>query len=419
MSEDCLSVNVWTPARTSAERLPVMVWIYGGGFTYGSGSHPSYDGEALARRGIVVVTLNYRMGLFGFMAHPQLTAESPDRSSGNYALMDHVAALQWVQRNVAAFGGDPGRVTVAGQSAGAMAISTLMTTERARGLFQQAILQSVGVMRPMAALDQAEQFGLRAGSDIDALRRMDPAALVQRLKDIGTEDRAVTVARALGPIVDGALVKQHDRDAYANGRYADIPMIVGSNANEGGGIARNMPVKTTAQFGEYLARNFKGREGDALSAYPAKADGEVQQALADLVSDTQFLYGTREMMRLAAAKQPRLYRYVFAQRRNGAAAAPIHGDELQYPFDNLSALHRGRVRPSDAADARVAAAMTDAWARFVKTGDPNGGQLPVWPRYTTPGEPYLEFGNEIQGRTAGDGRALDMIRAYYAGQPRR
>jgi len=143
MSEDCLSVNVWTPAKTSGERLPVFVWIYGGGFTYGSGSHPSYDGEALARRGIVVVNFNYRMGLFGFMAHPQLSAETSTRTSGNYALMDQIAALQWVQRNVKAFGGDPARVTVAGQSAGAMAISSLMTSDKARGLFHQAILQSV------------------------------------------------------------------------------------------------------------------------------------------------------------------------------------------------------------------------------------------------------------------------------------
>ena len=159
MSEDCLNLNVWSPAQRTTSKLPVMVWIYGGGFTYGSGSHPSYDGEALARRGVVVVTLNYRVGLFGFMAHPQLTAESPTHSSGNYGLLDQIAALQWVQRNIAAFGGDPAHVTVFGQSAGAHAISTLLTSPLSDGLFQQAIMQSVGVMRPVATLSQAEAYG--------------------------------------------------------------------------------------------------------------------------------------------------------------------------------------------------------------------------------------------------------------------
>lgn len=418
MSEDCLSVNVWTPARTTAERLPVMVWIYGGGFTYGSGSHPTYDGEALARRGIVVVTLNYRTGLFGFMAHPQLTAESPDRSSGNYALMDQIAALQWVQRNIGAFGGDPSRVTVAGQSAGAMAISGLMTSDKARGLYQQAILQSVGVMRPMATLQQAEAFGLKAGTDIAALRRMDAAALVQRLKDITPPGREVTDPRNLGVIVDGSVIRQDDWDAYRRGDYARLPMIVGSVANEGGGMARSHPVKTADQFQVYLARNFKGSESRAVQAYPVRADSDVQPALAHLLSDTEFLYGTREMLRVATSREPRIYRYVFSQQRNGAAAAPIHGDELQYPFDNLSALHRGRLRPSDATDGKVAREMADAWARFVKTGNPNGGALPTWPRYEPGTEQYLEFGKETRPGAIGPQPSLDMIRDYYAGQRR-
>jgi para-nitrobenzyl esterase len=414
MSEDCLSVNVWTPAQTSAEHLPVMVWIYGGGFTYGSGSHPSYDGEALARRGIVVVTLNYRMGLFGFMAHPQLSAESADRSSGNYALMDQIAALKWVQRNIAAFGGDPQRVTVAGQSAGAMAISSLMTSGQARGLFQQAILQSVGVMRPMASLQEAEKFGLKAGPDIGELRRMEAASLVQRLKEIGAGAREVTSPRTLGVIVDGSVIQQDDYKAFAKGEYARIPLIVGSNANEGGGMARGLPVKSAAQFRDYLARNFVGSEDRALQAYALKGDADVMPVLSNLLSDTEFLFGTREMMRAVAPQQPRLYRYVFTQHRNGAPAAPIHGDELQYPFDNLGAAHRGRVRPSDASDQKVASAMADAWARFVKAGDPNGSGLPAWPRYEPAREQYLEFGREIRPAAFGTDPQLDMLRDFYA-----
>lgn len=414
MSEDCLSVNVWTPARKADERLPVMVWIYGGGFTYGSGSHPSYDGEALARRGIVVVTLNYRVGLFGFMSHPQLTAESPDKASGNYALMDQIAALQWVQRNVGAFGGDPQRVTVAGQSAGAMAINALMASDQARGLFQQAILQSVGFLRPMSGLKEAEAFGLKAGTNVEDLRRMDAAALVQRLKDIAPSGREVTSARGLGVIVDGSIVKQDDWRAYTRGDNVRIPLIVGSNSNEGGGIARSHPVKTAPEFKDFLARSFAGFEVRAAQVYPVEGDTQVLPALSDLVSDTQFLYGTREVLRQVAARGTPVYRYVFTQKRNGAPAEPIHGDELQYPFDNLNALHRSRMRPFDASDAKVAKEMADAWVRFVKTGDPNGADLPAWPRYEAANERYLEFGREIRSATLKPEPRLDLIRDYYA-----
>ena len=414
MSEDCLSVNVWTPAKTRGERRPVLVWIYGGGFTYGSGSHPSYDDEALARRGVVVVNFNYRMGLFGFMAHPQLSAETSTRTSGNYALMDQIAALQWVQRNILAFGGDPARVTVAGQSAGAMAISSLMTSDKARGLFHQAILQSVGVMRPMSDLASAERFGLTVGADIAALRSMPAADLVQRLKDVSPPSREVTSSRGIGTIVDGDVVTRDDRSAYARGQHAHMPMIVGTVSNEGAGIARSLGLKNVADLQAYIARNFVGHEQVALQAYEARQDSEVMRVLSDLVSDTQYQYGTREMLRAVAPREPRLYRYVFSQRRNGEAAEPIHGAELQYPFENLQALHRGRQRPFNASDETVAKEMTDAWARFAKTGDPNGGSLPSWPRYGVGAERYLEFGATIRAGELKAEPRLDLIRAYYA-----
>ena len=413
MSEDCLSVNVWTPADRSDARLPVMVWIYGGGFTYGSGSHPSYDGEALARRGVVVVTLNYRVGLFGFMAHPDLTAESPRKASGNYALMDQSAALRWVQRNIAGFGGDPGRVTVFGQSAGALAITSLMTSPQAKGLFQQAIVQSVGVMRPMSTLKEAEAFGVRVGPRIDDLRRMEASVLVQRLRDLAPSEREMTTARPLGVIVDGDVIPRDDRRAFGNGQFASMPVIAGGNLNEGGGAVRNYPVRSALEFRDYLSRNFKGSEAPALSAYPVQADAEVSQQLAHLYSDTQFNFGTREMLRITAAKQP-TYRYLFKQQRNGSAAAPIHGDELQYVFDNLDAPHRGRQRPYNAADAKVAAAMADAWVRFAKTGDPNGGDLPTWPRYDGSREPCMAFDGTPRAEDGNRTLQLDMIRDYYA-----
>lgn len=413
MSEDCLSINVWTPARTNRQRLPVMVWVYGGGFTYGSGSHPSYDGEALARRGIVVVTFNYRMGLFGYLAHPQLSAESPTRSSGNYALMDQLAALRWVQRNIGAFGGDAARVTVAGQSAGAMSISAMLISGRADGLFQQAILQSVGVMRPMSDLASAEAFGKAVGPDIARLRATPAADLVQRLKEVTPPGREVTSARGIGVIVDGDVVPRDDRVAYAQGLYLKVPMIVGTVANEGGGVARTLGVKTTADLRGYIARNFPGNEARAQAAYEAASDADVMRVLSDLVSDTQYQYGTREMLRMAAPREPRLWRYVFSQRRNGEIATPIHGAELQYPFDNLRAPHRGRPRPFDATDANLARQMADTWARFVTSGDPNDGDLPTWPRYATDAESYLELGTPLRTGKLGAEPRLDLIRDHY------
>jgi para-nitrobenzyl esterase len=393
-----------------------MVWIYGGGFTYGSGSHPSYDGEALAKRGVVVVTLNYRVGLFGFMAHPDLTAESPRKASGNYALMDQSAALRWVQRNIGAFGGDPARVTVFGQSAGALAITSLMTSPQAKGLFQQAIVQSVGVMRPMSTLKDAEAFGSKVGPRIAELRKLDASALVQRLRDVAPGERDMTSARPLGVIVDGDVIPRDDRSAIAGGQFASMPMIAGSNLNEGGGAVRNYPVRNTTEFYDYVARNFKGGETQALAAYPVQSDAEVGQQLAHLYSDTQFNFGTREMLRIVAGRQPKTYRYLFTQQRNGAAAAPIHGDELQYVFDNLNAPHRGRVRPSDASDAKVATAMADAWVRFAKTGDPNGGDLPNWPSYDGSREPYMAFGSRLGVAEGNRTAQLDMIRDYYRRQ---
>lgn len=414
MSEDCLSVNVWTPARTSAERLPVLVWIYGGGFTYGSGSHPTYDGEALARRGVVVVTFNYRMGLFGFMAHPQLTAESPHKASGNYALMDQIAALKWIQRNISAFGGDPLRVTVAGQSAGAMSISSLMTSDLSRGLFQQAILQSVGVMRPMSVLKEAEEFGMTVGPDISALRRLPAEDLVKRLADVSPPSREVTSSRGIGTIVDGYVVPRDDRAAYREGKHMQIPLIVGTVSNEGAGIARRLALKTVPDLNAYITRNFLGDEARALKEYEASSDADVMKVLSDLVSDTQYQFGTREMLRTVAPRQPRVYRYVFSQRRNAAAIDPIHGDELQYPFENLGALHRGRLRPFDKSDEKVSAAMASAWASFVKTGNPNTGDLPNWPAYTPTNETYFEFGANLSTAPLKASSRLNFIRDFYA-----
>jgi carboxylesterase type B len=416
MSEDCLNLNVWSPAQRASAKLPVMVWIYGGGYTYGSGSHPSYDGEALARRGVVVVTLNYRIGLLGFMAHPQLTAESPTHSSGNYGVLDQIAALQWVQRNIAAFGGDPARVTVFGQSAGAAAISTLLVSPLSDGLFQQAIMQSVGVMRPMASLSQAEAYGASFDPSIQTLRNASATELVERLRKAPAVQFGMTQARPLSIVADGHVIRQPDYRAFKNGEFKKVPILVGNNLDEGGGATRSIPVKTSQQLTDYLARNFPGMEQRASSVYGTSQDAGVAQALSNLYSDTQFNFGTREMLKAQSRHGVPAYRYVFSRHRNTAQAAPIHGDELQFAFDNLRAPHRGRQRPFDAHDEKVARAMADAWVRFAKTGSPAGGDLPAWLAYDSVTEPFMDFGATL---SAGAGYAtpgLDLVRDYYARQ---
>ena len=294
------------------------------------------------------------------------------------------------------------------------AISSLITSDKARGLFHQAILQSVGVMRPMSDLATAEQFGLTVGPDIAALRNLPAADLVKRLKDVSPPSREVTSSRGIGTIIDGNIVTRDDRTAYTRGLHAHMPIIVGTVANEGAGIARSLALKNVADLQAYVARNFVGQEKAATQAYEARSDGEVMRVLSDLVADTQYHYGTREMLRAVAPREPRLYRYVFSQRRNGETADPIHGAELQYPFENLRALHRGRQRPFNAVDENVAKEMTDAWARFAKTGDPNGGSLPIWPRYGVGAERYLEFGATIRAGELKAEPRLDLIREYYA-----
>ncbi|MBV7430746.1 MULTISPECIES: carboxylesterase/lipase family protein [unclassified Acidovorax] len=413
MSEDCLNLNVWTPARRKDERLAVIVWIHGGGFAYGAGSHPSYDGEALARRGVVVVTLNYRLGLLGFMAHPHLTAESPQRASGNYGLMDQAAALKWVQRNIAAFGGDPARVTVMGQSAGAHAISTLMTTDMAQGTFQKAIMQSVGVMRPTMALKDAELYGLRFGSDLGALRKLPATDFVELIKK-QPSGRSLATGRPVSIINDGYAVKTPDYQAYATGKFAKVPILVGNNENEGGGATRNWSIKTVADFQGFVQQSFKGREQAAWAAYAVASDDKVPQALADLYADTEYLFGTRELLARYQDHGLKSYRYVFTRHRNEAAAMPIHGDELQFVFDNLQSPHRGKNRPFNAVDATVARTMADAWVQFAKTGDPNGQGLSAWKPYSAQEQSYMEFGASPALRAGYNGKGIDFVRDHFS-----
>jgi para-nitrobenzyl esterase len=251
-SDDCLTVNIWTKADSTQGKSPVMVFVYGGGFINGSGSHPLYDGEALARKGVVLVTFNYRTGVFGFLAHPLLTHESPHNSSGNYGLLDIIAALRWVKDNIANFGGDPGRITFFGESSGASAISLLLGSPLTEGLFEQVILESPGAMRPIASLDVGEKAGQVAGNDLAQMRRSSAAdvlALTDRLVPVV---RSLTAPRALGPVSDGWVLQGDERNAYASGRVHPVPLIIGGNSDEGRLFIGSWPIHSVSELRTFV-----------------------------------------------------------------------------------------------------------------------------------------------------------------------
>ena len=411
-SEDCLFLNVWVPKHKPGAKLPVMVWAYGGGFVEGAASDPRFDGTALARRGVVLVSLNYRLGTLGYFAHPALSAESPDRTSGNYGVLDLLAALQWVQHNIAAFGGDPKRVTAFGQSSGAMLLSNVLISPRAKGLFQQVILESGGQFREYHHLPVAEALGAKLG-DIAALRAMDPDRLPTLPSLEGSPvPRPLFAPKMSGPIVDGKIVPAEQRDAYENGRFLKVPTMLGNNLDEGSYATRRYPVHTVKDYRSYVEAPavFGADAAEALRIYPAETDADVPAAVANGFGDAQYKYGTRGVARaMAAAGQP-VYRYMFTRKAAGTGAGPNHGDEVAYVFNTLG----GPPAVYNDDDRRLAETMADAWVRFARTGTPNGGTLPVWPRYRASDDAFMEFGDTVRAGTGFRNEALDFAARMQA-----
>jgi para-nitrobenzyl esterase len=380
-SEDCLYLNVWTGAATAAERRPVMVYFFGGLFTEGAGSVPLYDGDALARKGAVVVTMNYRLGPYGFFAHPALTADSPHGASGNYGLADMVASLRWVQSNIAAFGGDPGNVTVFGQSAGAMAIGSLVTSPETTGLIHRAIGQSgswmgLGPAAAMATRARAEETGKTAADGAGV-------TTVEQLRAMSTDD-VTAKFRSAGMIVDGWVIPEDPSDVFAAGRQNPVDVLVGSNKDDLSFIPANV---TPEQFEQRAPARWGDLVGEYLSLYPHATNEEASKSQADSTNDGAFWH-----MRLFADNQRKQGRqawlFYFAQNPPGPAGQPAlpaaHASEIPYAFNNLGkpALFPDPSDPAlsaaSAPDLKLADEMSSYWANFARTGNPNGAGLPVW-----------------------------------------
>ncbi|MCC6433887.1 MAG: carboxylesterase family protein [Acidimicrobiales bacterium] len=395
LAEDCLTLNIWTPSCDPAARLPVLVWFYGGSYLFGSATDPRCDGAAFAAKGVVLVTANYRVGLFGFLSHPQLSAESPHGSSGNYGLLDSIAALRWVREHIEAFGGDAANVTAFGVSAGAASLSLLACSPLAAGCFDKLILQSPGAFRPLASPAESDEAGLAVGEDIAALRALPWTELLDRTGRLVPKVRALTAPRVLRPIRDGWVIPLDERDAYACGRFHAVPTLVGTNADEGTKLTAGWSVEREG----LLRADFAHDPVRALASFPT---------VADAFGDSQFNLGARGVARaMAAAGQP-TWRYVFTRRRPDRSDGPDHGDEVPYVFGRPG--HGGLA--ADERDRSLAEAMQDAWIRFASGGDPNGAPLVPWPRYDPAGDAHLDFGDDIRIGTAWRREPLDFLDDY-------
>jgi para-nitrobenzyl esterase len=412
-SEDCLSLNIWAPAAKPGDKLPVMVWLFGGGFLVGSASDALFDGEKFARQGVVLITANYRVGVFGFLAHPGLTAESPHRSSSNYALLDQLAALRWIRDNIAHFGGDPNRVTVFGVSAGSASISLLLTSPLAKGMFQQAILESPGTFRPLASLAEAETYGLKLGDDLAALRRMSTAEILEKTPLFVARMRGLTTPRVLRPIRDGWVIPEDERVAFAAGHYHAMPIIVGSNADEGTNFVGAWPIRDRAAYRAFIAENFGASSEAALKQYPAVRDGEALERVAEQFADTQFNYGVWALSRAMAKSGKGTWRYLFLKKRSGQTDGPHHGDEVPFVFGASGPSRKGGA--FDAADEALSQTMMKLWVRFAHTGDPNGAGV-EWPAYDAARDNYLELGDPVKRGTGWRRDKMEFLDRFFDGQ---
>lgn len=381
ISEDCLYLNVWSAAKTDQEKRPVMVWIHGGAFTGGSGTVPLYNGEGMARKGVVFVTINYRLGIFGFFAHPDLSAESSNKVSGNYGILDMIAALQWIKQNITSFGGDPNNVTIAGQSAGAFGVNALVVSPLAKGLFQKAIAQSGARFSKQFSeptLKDAEAEGKKATAhySISALRALSPDSLMK-------------LSWRGGPITDNVVILPIYK-TYSKGKQNDVPLLTGWNADDGVSFG---PMAGAAQFRENMQSRYGKKAGKYLELFPAGNDEQAAQS-QKLLSQLSFGWNNYSWARMQTAHgKNKAYLYYFTHVPPGEPNyGAFHSAEFGYALHTLKFWDR----PFTAVDHELEEIMSSYWANFAKTGNPNGAGLPEWPAFNDNNPRVIELGDQVK-----------------------
>jgi para-nitrobenzyl esterase len=419
-SEDCLFLNVWTAAKKDDERRPVMVWIHGGALTRGSGSIPPYDGASLARQGAVVVTINYRLGPLGFFAHPALSKESDHHSSGNYGMLDQIAALGWVRKNIGSFGGDPGRVTIFGESAGSWSVCYLVASPLAQGLFHRAIGQSGGAFAPVPflkeerhAVPSAESVGQRLAKELGCDTADDEAAALRAKTPDELFAAVEKTAMRLRPNVDRWALADDVYATFAAGKQNNVPVIVGSTADEATTLFAGLLPKSKEAYIDVARAKYGDLADEYLALYPAETDDDVRAAFMAGMRDEWFTWEMRTWARLTERAGNKAYQYFFShvppspnREQNGA----YHAAEILYVFNNLKKIDW----PYTDDDRRLADAVSSAWVRFAATGDPNGGALPTWTAFDETSQPYLDLGDSIEPARELLKAQCDFFDKYYA-----
>lgn len=413
-SEDCLYLNVWTPAKTATDKIPVLVWIYGGGFNAGATSETTYNGEFLARKGVVLVSIAYRVGQMGFLAHPGLSAENPNKVSGNYGLLDMIAGLKWIKQNIAAFGGDPNKVTIFGESAGGIAVSQLCASPLAKGLFQGAISESGGSFGPtrttaypsenMHTLKDAEAAGEAyakgAGfNSIDELRKV-PA------------DKLPAVRGLAWPIVDGYVIPDDQHKLYEAGKFNETPILVGYNSDEGASFS---PPKTPEDYVSGVKARYGKFADELIKAYPVGTT-TVPKTARDLARDAAFGWQTWAWARLQANRgKAKVFYYYFDQHPDYPEGSPKygqgspHGQEVAYVFGTLNKANPQTTK----TDLDISDAMGTYWTNFAKYGDPNSNGAAKWPAFSDANPTVMYFAQTPHTGPVPSADALKVLDGYF------
>ena len=425
LSEDCLYLNVWTPAKTAGDKLPVMVWIYGGGFVGGQTGVPLYDGTRLAEKGVIIVSVAYRLGAFGFLAHPELSKES-GKGSGNFGLQDQIAGLRWVKSNIAKFGGDAGNVTIFGESAGGISVSMLAASPAAKGLFQKAISESggsfggpktaneggVNVPPLKVAEAKGQAFLTKLGvSNIAAARALDADAIQKAVGPM------LTATDSFWPVFDGNVLPGDQYELYQAKKFNDTPILIGTNSDEGALFIQGA-VKP-AQFEQIVRAGFGPHADAVLAAYPHATDADAFKSAKNMMRESTFAWHTWAWAMLQSEKgRGRAFVYYFDHRTPLSPNGSNHGSEIAYVFRTLNAGAGplfGVPNPPRAEDTKMSELMSGYWTNFAKTGDPNGPGLPSWPVFTSDDQRVLFFDDSQPGaRAIPNIEQIKALDAYYA-----